>query len=194
MFVGEGANRVIGVGLRANAEALARELNTRYGAAVELTVGLFPFPPPTAPQRACDQVRRPVVDHQPLEAAVAIGPTVVAGDFIRGKVRLMNAGVGPYELNSSSTFPVYLFRPGDQTPVGSPEGASAGTGFGKTLAPGETVLLDAGGGTASCDLALGYVVPAGTYEARALIDFQEPVTFDLRFFWSAPTMVEVVRP
>jgi len=66
--------------------------------------------------------------------------------------------------------------------------------LGSLLDPGEAVDLEASGGTASCDLALGYVLPAGTYEARALVDYQEPVTFESRAFWSEPTLIEVVAP
>jgi hypothetical protein len=194
MSVGEGANRVIGIGLRSNAEALAHELNSNYGAAVELTVGNFPYPPPDAPQRACVNVRQTVADHRPLLGSLAIDPTLVAGDFFRGKLRLRNAGNAPYQLETSSGFSVYLFRPGDSLPIGSPEGGTAGTGYSKHLGPGEAVDLDAAGGTASCDLALGYVLPAGTYEARAFVDYNEPKTFDFRTFWSEPTMIEVVSP
>ena len=192
--VGEGANRVIGIGLRANAEALARELNGRYGAAVDLTVGFFPYPPPEASQRRCVQGRQTVADHRPLLATLGIDRTVVAGDFFQGKVRLRNGGNVQYALETSSDFSVYLFRPGDPLPVGSSEGGVAGTGFRTALAAGQAVDLDAGGGTASCDLAMGYVLPAGTYQARAFVDYNEPVTSDLRFFWSEPVLIDVVNP
>jgi hypothetical protein len=192
--VGEGANRVIGIGLTAKSEALARELNDKYGAAVELTVGLFPYPPPERPQRACVQMRQTVADHRPLVGGVAIDRTVVAGEFFRGKLRLRNAGNAPYQLETSSTFAIYLFRPGDSMPIGSPEGGSVGTGFGTVLAAGQAVDLDAAGGTASCDLALGYVLPAGTYEARALVDYSDPQTLEPRYFWTEATVIDVVNP
>lgn len=192
--VGEGANRVIRITLLANAEAIARELNGRYGAAVALTVGNFPYPPPDAPQRACVQRPETVADHRPLLGTLAVDGTVVAGAFFKGKLRFRNAGTTPYQLETSSGFSVYLFLPGETLPIGSSEGAIAGTGFSKLLDPGAAVDLGTAGGTASCDLALGYVLPEGTYQARAFVDYNEPETFELHFFWSEPTLIEVVSP
>jgi hypothetical protein len=194
MSLGEGANRVISVGLRANAEEVARELIAKYGSAIEVTVGNFPYPPPDAPHRACDWTPQVAADHAPLVGAVGFDPTVVGGEFFRGKLRLTNAGLVNYQLETSSNFSIFLFRRGEVLPIGSPEGGSVGTGYAKLLGPAETVELDASGGTASCDLALGYVLPAGTYEARALVDFQDSETSELGHFWSEPTTIEVVDP
>ena len=62
------------------------------------------------------------------------------------------------------------------------------------LTPGEGIELGAGGGTASCDLAVGYVIPAGSYVGRAVVDCQEPVTFENRSFWSDAAPILVVTP
>lgn len=194
MSLGEGANRVISVGLRANAEDVARELLDKYGSAIEVTVGNFPYPPPDVPQRACDWTPQVARDHAPLVGTVGFDPTVVGGEFFRGKLRITNAGPVPYQLETSSNFSMYLFRPGELLPIGSPEGGSMGTGYSKLLDPGATVEFDASGGTASCDLALGYVLPGGMYEARALVDFQDSETFELAYFWSDPTTLEVFDP
>lgn len=192
--LGEGANGVIQVALRANAEMVARELVATYGSAIRVSVGFFPYPPPEAPQRACQRLPQASADHRPLTAAVVLPATVVGGDFIKGKARITNKSAVAYDLTTSSTFSVFLFRPGETMPIGASEGGSVGTGYGKTLGPGEAVELDAGGGTASCDLAVGYVVPAGSYEARAVVDFQDPVTFENHAFWSDPAPIDVVAP
>lgn len=194
LSLGEGANGVISVGLRADAEELARELLAKYGSAVELTVGFFPYPPPEVPQRACAWIPQVAGMHAPLVATVALPQTIVGGQFFEGKLHITNAGPALYELSTSSTFSVYIFRPNEAIPVAGAEAGSMGTGFGKTLAPAATVALHAGGGTASCDLAIGYVLPAGVYQARALVDYQVPVTFELRYFWSEPSTIEVVDP
>lgn len=68
-----------------------------------------------------------------------------------------------------------------------------GTGLLLTLLPGQTQDVKAFGGTASCDPALGYVLPAGTYQARALIDFS-PGESGVHVFWSDPIQIEVVAP
>jgi hypothetical protein len=192
--VGEGANRVIGVGLRANAEAVARELVARYGTAVEVTVGLFPYPPPAAPQRGCPSVQEVSPDHRPLAATLALDPTVVSGAFFRGTVRITNVGLAPYKVSTDSSFSVYLFRPGETVPIGISEGGVVGTGYEQTLASGEALDLPAAGGTASCDLAVGYVLPAAAYVGRALVYFQDPVTFENRWFWTDPSAIQVVNP
>jgi hypothetical protein len=192
--IGEGAGGVIVVGLQASGEALARELHATYGPAVQLSVGLFPFPPPAAPGKPCLQMPATMPLHAPLAGALIVDGPVVAGDFFQGAVRLTNAGPAPFELSTSSGFPARIFRPGEPTPIGASEGGSAGTGFSKRLTPGETVELGAGGGTASCDLALGYALPAGTYQARALIDYSDPATLELRYFWSEAATIEIVDP
>jgi hypothetical protein len=159
-----------------------------------VTVGLFPYPPPESAQRGCGPQTPIVRDHRPLTALLTVEPTVASGGFFKGKVRITNAGAVPYELSTSSSFAVYLFRPGEAIPIGISEGGWMGTGYGKTLAPGESLELPAGGGTASCDLAVGYVVPPGSYQGRALVDYQEPVTFENQPFWSEPAPIQVVAP
>jgi hypothetical protein len=191
--IGEGAGGVINVGLRATGEELAGQLHATYGDAVRISVGLFPFPPPENPQRACVNIREVVRDHAPLLAAVAVDRTIDAGTFFRGTVRLTNAGILPFQLETSSNFSVHLFRPGESEPIGGSEGGMVGTGYSAPLDPGEAVELEAAGGTASCDLALGYLLPAGVYEARAIIDFQT-ATGELAFFWSDPATVELINP
>ena len=63
-----------------------------------------------------------------------------------------------------------------------------------TLTPAESILLPGFGGTASCDLALGYTLPPGAYEARALVDFVRDPEDEVVFFWSEPSTVEIVNP
>jgi hypothetical protein len=193
IYLGE-CNGVITVGVRAGAEELARELRAKYGDAIELSVGLFPYPPPDDPQRACLSIRPTVIEHPPLVAAVEVDRVIVAGTDFEGKVRLTNAGPVPFELETSSNFSLYLFRPGEPDPIGMSELGSMGTGYGATLAPGASIRLLAIGGTASCDLALGYTLPPDVYEARALVDFERDPEEGAEFFWSDPTPVEVVNP
>jgi hypothetical protein len=192
--IGEGAGGVIVVALRATGEGVARQLHETYGDAVQLSVGLFPFPRPEAPQRGCVRIPPAMPLHAPLAGALTLAGPVASGDFYRGSVRLTNAGPAPFELSTSSGFSAYVFRPGKTTPIGASEGGSAGTGFGERLQPGETVQLDAGGGTASCDLALGYALPPGVYEARALIDYSDPQMAEVRYFWSDAARLEIVSP
>lgn len=192
-FLGECAG-IVKVGLRAGAEELAQELRATYGDAIELSVGLFPYPPPDDPERACLNIRPTVLEHPPLVAAVEVDREIVVGTHYEGKVRLTNAGQVAFELETSSDFSLFLFRPGEWDPIGMSELGWMGHGTGATLAPGESIWFPGFGGTAACDLALGYTLPPDVYEARALVGFNRKLDDEVLYFWSEPTTVEVVNP
>jgi hypothetical protein len=191
--IGEGASAV-SVNLRARAECLARSIVTAYGSKVEVTVGLLPFPLKPQANGGCPIGSWPhgvmpflktTLDVQPME--------ILQGEWFRGNVRFANPGGSPANVETSSNYSAYLMQPGVETPVGYPEGGSMGTGLSFTLAPGQTRDVPVFGGTASCDPALGYMLPIGQYEARAMIDFS---TRDgpLQEFWSDPLRLTVVAP
>ena len=186
---------IVKVGLRAGAEELARELRAKYGDAIELTVGLFPYPPPNDPERSCLNIRPTVLEHPPLVAAIEIDREIVWGTHFEGTVRLTNAGQVPFKLETSSDFSLFLFRPRESDPIGMSELGWIGTGFSATLAPGESIRFPGFGGTASCDLALGYTLPPDVYEARALVGHSDPdPDKEYRYFWSESSTVEVGNP
>jgi hypothetical protein len=62
-----------------------------------------------------------------------------------------------------------LFHRAD-LPVGFFTGGMDDIGYGATIAPGESITLDVVGGTASCDPALGWALPPGSYEARVQVE------------------------
>ena len=190
--IGFGIEQIVHVGLRADGEDLARQIHATYGDAVEITVGMFPYPPPAQAERGCRNFAEVTRDHAPLTASVAVDGEVRAGSFYRGTVRLTNASPGAYQLLTSSSFSLFLFRPGEAHPIGVSEGITMGTGFGRELLPGESIDFEAGGGTASCDLALGYMLPLGRYDVRALIDFQPSRAEEGAYFWSEPATIDVV--
>lgn len=192
-YLGECAG-IVKVGLRASAEELARELRAKYGDAIELTLGLFPYPPPDDWEHACLNPRPTVLEHPPLVAAVEIDREIAWGTHYEGQVRLTNAGPVPFELETDSSFSLFLFRPGELDPIGGSELGSMGHLLGQNLGPGESILLPGIGGTASCDLALGYTLPPDVYEARALVGFNRKLDDDVLYFWSEPSAVEVVNP
>jgi hypothetical protein len=193
-LLGDCSLEPIRVGLLASAEAIAQTLRDKYGDRLELSVGLFPYPPPDNPERACIGIRPVVAIHHPLGAVAIVDGPIVGGSHYQGTVRLTNSGAVPFELETSSNFSLYLFRAGEPDPIGLSEGGSVGTGYGKTMAPGESVELEASGGTASCDLALGYVVPAGSYEVRGLVDFKQDLAAPSLFFWSDAATVTIIDP
>jgi hypothetical protein len=190
-----GGDDVVDVGLRSNAEAVARRLYAKYGDAVEITVGFFPFPPPEHPVAGCPGKRDVVPNPSPLVATLDLPDTIEAGSYYQGTVELVNAGRATFELETSSSFSVYLFLPGQTDPIGLSELGWRGVGVGRSMPTGTKVELPANGGTASCDLALGYALPPGTYEARALVDAR--MSWDppqVAFFWTEATAVHLVAP
>jgi hypothetical protein len=189
--IGNGATTVM-VGLRARAECLARQIVAAYGPSVEVTVGLLPFPPRPQAKRGC-QVGGPFGAVPLLQATLEVPSQVERGEWFKGNVRFANVGPAPISLVTSSSFTVYLFPLGNQVAIGTSEGGSMGTGLAMSLAPGQTEKVKAFGGTASCDLALGYALPVGQYRARALIDYSPP-DGAIHYFWSDPTPVEIIAP
>jgi hypothetical protein len=193
VMIGDGATTV-SVGLRAGAECLARQIVAVYGPKVDVTVGLLPFPLRPVANRSCLVGGWPPGSVPFLKASLDIQPNRVAqGDTVKGTVRFTNGGVGQLHLDTSSNFSIYVFAVGADVPVGASEGGSMGTGLLVELAPGQSKDVPAFGGTASCDPALGYVLPTGQYQARALIDFSPPEG-GVHVFWTDPLEVEVVAP
>jgi hypothetical protein len=192
IMIGDGAN-VVSVGLRARAECVARSIVAAYGPRVEVTVGLFPFPFRAQANRGCQLGSWPLGSIPFLRSTISIDDRIVQGEFFKGSVRFTNAGAALIDLDTDSNFPIYLFRGGADVPIGGSEGGSIGTGLTFQLAPGQSRDIPGFGGTASCDAALGYVLPSGQYDARALINFSPPEG-GVHQFWSDAFRVEVVDP
>jgi hypothetical protein len=179
--VGRGAG-VIHVNLRADGEAVAAQILGAYPELVEITVGMLPYPDPFAGDPSCG-----LGDSSPsgaplvAEATLDVVPVHPGEDF-GGNVTIRNVGASAFDFQSGPTQTAVVYRLGATTPLGFYTGGMDSIGFGKRLAPGESVTLDVIGGTASCDPAIGYALPADAYEVRVRIDVQ--TTHD-----NAPTTV-----
>jgi hypothetical protein len=113
----------------------------------------------------------PIATGTPLVATITVDPArVQSGLDFRGSVRVTNDGSKPFDFESGWPVSATVFRRGTDEVVGGYSGGIGGVGFGDVLQPGESVELDALGGTASCDPALGYALPPGTYDVRAQVD------------------------
>jgi hypothetical protein len=180
----------VAVGLRARDEALAKQIVDAYGSAVDVRVGWLPYPIGTLTEQTCalDQVVAP----QPsLRATVELSTTTVAaGDNFDATVRIENIGDQRIDVMTDSQFVVYMFRPGETAALsGGPDGGFLGTGLDFSLSPGDSRTIPGYGGTASCDPSVGYVLPAGPYDARALINISTET--GPRVFWSDPSRLDV---
>ncbi len=193
LMIGYGAGNVV-VGLKSTAGAAAADIVARYGAAVQVSVGFFPYPaPPSAAPRGCPIAFETTADPGPLRAILVLpSPRIAHTDGFTAKVRVTNTGTTSLPFQSGQPLSIYLFEQGSMTPIGASPAAVAGTGLGLTLRPGAFRDIDASGGTASCDIARGYELPDGPYVARAAVEIDQ--ANGPGYFWSEPVPVEVITP
>ena len=188
--IGVGAGTV-SVTLRPSEVALAQEIVDAYGPAVEVSVGLFPFPLRDDGTRAC-AIQRTFGEHPSLKATLDMPiPAVIAGQSFQATVRIENVSSQPLHLQTGTEFVVYLFRTGSTTPIGDGGGTHL-VGRELHLLPANGTTIAGNGGTTSCDASLGYVLPAGTYDARALVDVSSAESGTPVTFWSDPSQIVVL--
>jgi hypothetical protein len=182
---------VVSVTLRAPEAALAQEIVDAYGPAVEVSVGLFPFPLRDDGTRSC-AIGRSFGDHPSLRATLDLPiPPVSAGDSFQATVRIQNISTQPFDLETGADFEVFVFRRGSLTPIGDGGGTHL-VGRELTLLAANATTMPGNGGTSSCDASLGYTLPAGPYEARALVEFSSHETGLTVFFWSEPSRIDIL--
>jgi hypothetical protein len=162
--------------LPATEEALAGELVDRYGDAVELTVGVLPYPIERA-SAVCDDPGG-IDPPAGLELAVVppSAPLVLGGVQPSSfEVALANVGNSPIQFLTGTAIGTILDTNGNV--VGSSANiALADVGVSVDLAPGATTTLPGVVGTASCDPRLGYVLPPGDYLLVATVSSNDGST------------------
>jgi hypothetical protein len=164
--VGRGAG-VIHLALRADGQDAAAEVLAEYGELVEITVGLLPYPDRFGGDPVCEPLVGPIARDSQLVAVAHLGAgSVRSGLDFRGTVTVRNTGADAFDFQSGPRHAAVVFKPGSESPSGFYTGGMDAVGFGKRLAPGESVDLELVGGTASCDPVLGYALPPGQYEVR----------------------------
>jgi hypothetical protein len=167
--VGLGAG-VIDVNLRADGEDLAAEVFEKYGDLVRITVGLLPYPDRFAGPAVCRTDQLNVSDAQ-LDLAAELNANFIRpGADFRGKVTITNTAAAPFDFQSGPSQTAAVYLPGADLPVGFFTGGMDDIGYGATIAPGGSITLDVVGGTASCDPALGWALPPGSYEVRVQVE------------------------
>jgi hypothetical protein len=168
--IGFGAG-VIHVSLRADAIDLAAELADEYPGALELQVGLLPFPAAELPPwYDCSEPMSRLVSESPLRVTARIDSPVHPGDDLRGGATVTNKSEEMVVFDSGDPATAVVVLAGTQTIVAMFDGAVGGVGAGGELLPGASKELGIVGGTASCDPDLGYALPPGDYEVIVLVD------------------------
>jgi hypothetical protein len=168
-----GATGVVEVVLRANGEGMARQIVEEYGDAVHVTVGLLSYPDRTRADglTTCGPANGTLRLDAPLRGTlVRESLSVMSGADFKGTVRVVNVGVADFAFESGSPATALVYAPGATEAIGTYAGGIDGVGLSQVLGPRDAIDIDLRGGTASCDPALGYALPPGQYDVRAVID------------------------
>ena len=163
--------------LRADQQELAAELLGQYGDALELTVGLFRYPPElVTPDRRVRECRLPdlTTEMARLEATVALSSdTVAPGEDGEGTVVVRNHGpkrtieTGPYLQGR-------VVRRGTDEVVGvHAPGAVDAVLRTYPMDPGQESPILLRFGTTSVSLDIGYALPPGQYGVRACLSVRQ---------------------
>ena len=188
--IGDGANQIV-LQLKPTATAAAAEIVGRYGSAVQVSLGFFPYPPPSSPPDGCLWAASPTVKPGTLKAVIELPSVRISHTLGFGaKVRVTNTGTKTVSFDSGQPLAIYLLESDGSTVVGGSPLPVAGTGLGLKILPGASHEIDAVGGTASCDLRLGYELPDGPYVARAAVEIDG--ASGAGFFWSDPLAIQLV--
>ena len=130
----------------------------------------------------------PVVDPAPATLSLTIELETTehqSGDAILGSLRITNLSDTIQSIRTGGTQTMTVFNVGTLDPVGGWVGGTTNEGKEADLAPGETLETNLVGSTISCDLSLGYTLPPGTYDVRAVVSLNgvtvlsDPVTIDV---------------
>ena len=169
--VGMGWNHV-SVRLPPDGEAVAEQLHRDYGAAMEIRVGGWPYPPPD--NWEVSSVCEPVVESPnllPLTATiVAPGGPVGVTEERQITITFEYHGSEPLRLSVGRQF-LPLFRPGEAAPAAFYGGWVEGGPQIMDLEPGDTAEATAVIGITPCTLDHGYLLEAGEYELRGPFEY-----------------------
>ncbi len=181
------------VSLAAGPEAVrvAAELHARHGDFVTLYVGALRYPL-TGPQ--ADQAARPDSGREPsgragLEAELDGPLTVASGETVTHALRLRSTGERPITVNTNGAITASIVDPATGAVVGGFAGAQHQPLVTWLVSPGQSVVIPLLVGTASRVAALGYAVPAGTWQLIAPLDLA-----DGRRLVAGPLNLTIVDP
>lgn len=158
------------VHLTAWAEGHAKRLHELFGGEVRLTVGVLLFPERRDPRPVTPPT--PVGVDDRLRVATAAQLRVRPGHDLHASVTLANLSLGVVELRRQGRVPALtgvVADPDNGKVVSAHYGFSTLVGGLFALQPGEELELPLTVYTDSATAALGYAVPAGSWDVRALI-------------------------
>jgi hypothetical protein len=159
--------------LRPDGKATADALTATYGPDILhiVSIGFLGYPDINVVARPCLTMLASKIDISGLRAILTLdSPTVRSGQDFHGSVVIRNDGSQPAELNSGAPATAVVYRAGTNELVGGYAAGGGEVGFGGTIAPGASLTDEMVSGTASCVPALGYALPPGHYDVRAVVE------------------------
>ena len=153
-------------------EAVAEQFHGQYGAALNLWVGGWPYPPPDDGE--IPGVCEPVVestDLLPLTATIADpGDPVGVTEERQITITVQNHGTEHLRFAAGKQA-LPLFRPGETAPAAVYSGFIEDSALIMDLEPGETAEIGGAIGITPCTLDHGYLLEAGGYELRGPFEY-----------------------
>jgi hypothetical protein len=169
--------------LAADQEGLAATFHKRFGDAVELRVGVFPYPPvPDSGSREKEQAtvarpQLPLLSSEEFEVSLLGEIVVASGATTRGVLRVRNRGSAEAVIETNGGVTARVIDPQTKDGVGGFIGAQAAPMVKYRIAPGSTVSIPLLVGTASSVRSLGYAIPAGSWAIEVPIQIEGRGTF-----------------
>jgi hypothetical protein len=168
----------VNVQLAADREDLAASFHQRFGDAVELRVGVFPYPSASRSDNqekeppAVARPKLPLLPSEEFEVVLEDEIVVSSGGTKSGKLRIHNRGSAEVVIETTGgvTARVVDSQTGDG--VGGFVGAQAAPLIKYRIAPGETVSIPLLVGTTSSVRLLGYAVPPGSWAIEVPIQIE----------------------
>lgn len=190
---GIGRGRV-NVKLAADQEALAASFHERFGDAVELRVGVFPYPPASG---ADEQEKEPPVVARPklpllpseeFEVALEGEIVVFSGATKGGVLRIHNRGGAEAVIKTNGGVTARVIDPQTGDGVGGFFGFQQVPLIKFRIAPGATVSIPLLVGTALSVRSLGYAVPPGQWAIEV------PIQIEGRGQFRTPPLPILIQP
>lgn len=168
LSVGRGSSGVVDIAVRANEVELARELDERYGDAVNLRVGALAYPIESAENVCIGPPAERSLDGLAIEV-VAPSEPVVPDEWssLALTVTLTNVGSEPIQFSSGASRGLVLSDDGSVVNADVLERAAVEEWI--DLAPGASTDLPLTVSAVSCNPELGYRLPPGEYEVVGVI-------------------------
>jgi len=175
---GVGQGTVV-VHLRASEETLAAELHERYGGAIELTVGQFPYPdlPQFHPVIEPPGGRAPLLPQDLADVSLPSGFTIRSGEDLMSGLLTHNNSDDELVIETNGQVTTRVMDPETDQWVGGFTGAQHVPLVLFRVPPHGTVELPMLIGTASSVPQLGYAVPPGRWSIEVTLRFTDRGAF-----------------